>query len=780
MNRRKFLKQGGAALWAGATLARCRKPSASWRDLRLVAGQRATEVERTVLEDVAALCGRAVGVDVPVVTEGVSWGPADLLVGCPASTTTDLPASPSVPGAFSLSTDEAGKGPRVVIAGTDPEGARNGLYAFLEKLGFGFFRDGETVPALGDMPFILGANVTGEIRPAFRWRGDMIWDNYLGPRRYCAAVWGEAEWERALLYLARKGLNFLEFYPPFEYIWELAFPAAQGLADGAVWKASEKHALAKKVLHRGRSLGIHFMYVLNYGFFPQAIRELYPDLEWRNGFLCAHQQELAEMSGRTWELLLEELGTDHLYAIRHRGEEGQSYSDPCRSVTKAQGFGQAISVMQSLDPEATLTVWTWGEKLPDLFSKLPSDTRAAHIRHGMANVFGDRGEGREQADGAPTLPPGRRWLSGQFTVFAANETLVRTAWSSAEAMARDAMASRRDENCEGYFQWPEWSDTSPWLSEVIARLAWNPASLDRWESVFRSYAKARHGERTEAFLAGFMPLMRAGNARLMNPPRKRLFIPYYLAPEPMSELQEVKEGARAMSEHGLREGGSSLFDRDLVDLMTWIGMRQAQVLEAEAYLLHLGGDQDKAAAVLDAAERTWKALQNLLSQIPELSLLEAARSVGRVAPLSGRVVESFWVQACDFYNVYPLISSPEAIELVYRVQLQNLRIVLDEAHGRGEAAALEAPGWFWHDFPDPAWADAVRMLPRENARVFEETMKARLAEAIAQSTQKSEDSNRVTPATPSRLDYPSAGGAISEILSQDLPSPRSNPPRDIP
>jgi hypothetical protein len=318
------------------------------------------------------------------------------------------------------------------------------------------------------------------------------------------------------------------------------------------------------------------------------------------------------------------------------------------------------------------------------------------------------------------------------------------------------------------------------LSEVIARLAWNPASLESWESVFRSYAKVRHGERAEAFLAGFMPLMRAGNARLMNPPRKRLFIPYYLAPEPMSELQEVKEGARAMSEHGHREGGSFLFDRDLVDLMTWIVIRQAQVLEAEAYLLHLGGEQDKALEELDAAERTWKALQDLLSQIPELSILEAARSAGQVAPLSERVVESFWVQACDFYKGYPLVPSPEAIELVYRVQLQNLRNLLEETHRRGEAATLEAPGWFWHDFPDPAWADAVRMLPRENARVFEETMKARLAEAIAQSAQKSEEGNRVAPAAPSRLDYPSAAEAIVEILGQGLPSPRSSLPQGIP
>ncbi len=778
MHRRKFLKRGGTAFLGGFLTSHCRKSGSSWRQLRLVAGQRATEVERTVLEDVAAVCGRAIGVDVPVVTEGVPWGPVDLLMGCPASLITDLPPPPAFPGAFNISTYELGNGPRVIISGADPEGARNGLYAFLEKLGFGFFRDGETFPELGKAPLVVDSRFSGETRPAFRWRGDMIWDNYLGPRRYCAAVWGEVEWERALLYLARKGLNFLEFYPPLERIWQRAFPDARGLSEGPVWKASEKHALARKVLQRGRSLGIHFMYVLNYGFFPQAIRALYPELEWRNGFLCAHQPELAEMTERTWRHLLDELGTDHLYALRHRGEENQSYSDPCRSVTKADGYAQAISVMNTLDPKATVTVWTWGETLPDLFSKLPSDTRAVHIRHGMANVFGDRGEGREQADGAPRLPSDRRWLSGQFTVFSGNETLVQTAWSSAETLTRDARASSRDASCEGYFQWPEWSNTSPWLSEVVARLAWNPASLEPWESAFGSYAKSRHGDRAEAFLAGFMPLMQAGNARFMNPPRKRLLVPYYLAHQPMTELQQVREGARTMVEQGYRERGSSSFDRDLVDLMTWIGLRQAQVFEAEGYGLHLGGDQKRALELLDLAENCWQALHGLLAGIPELSILEAARSVGRAAPVSGRVVESFWTQACDFYNGYPLVLSPEAIELVYQAQLENLRSEIEEAAERGEAARLKAPGWFWHDFPDPAWADAVRMLPRENALVFEETMKARLSETFRQAVPES--GGEVTPPTPSPLDYHVASESIAQILSMDLPAPRPDPPLDIP
>ena len=82
--------------------------------------------------------------------------------------------------------------------------------------------------------------------------------------------------------------------------------------------------------------------------------------------------------------------------------------------------------MEEVDPEARMTVWTWGERIPDLFEEFPANVRAVHIRHGMANVFGDRGEGREQNDGAADLPPERKWLSGQFTVFGGNETLLQT------------------------------------------------------------------------------------------------------------------------------------------------------------------------------------------------------------------------------------------------------------------------------------------------------------------------------------------------------------------
>ncbi|HLE68684.1 MAG TPA: hypothetical protein VJH87_03300, partial [Vicinamibacteria bacterium] len=412
-----------------------------------------------------------------------------------------------------------------------------------------------------------------------------------------------------------------------------------------------KHELAKKVLARGRALGIRFMYVLSYGAFPEPVRALFPHLEWRNGFLCAHQPELAELTEKVWRRVVEDFGTDGWYAIRHRGEEEQPYGDPCRSVTKKEGFIQAFAVLSKIDPEASATAWTWGEKLPELFEGFPSNVRAVHVRHGMANVFGDRGEGREQKDGAPPLEGVRRWLSAQFTVFSGNEVSIQTGWSDARALARDAAAARADGSCEGFFQWPEWSDTSPWLSHAIARIAWDPEGLGELEPALSSYAKARHGERAERYLAGFLPLLKDGNARFMNPPRKRLLVPYFLAPESLKLLEEARAGARTMSE--VLEGASNLYHRDFVDLVAWIGLRQAQVFEAAAYLAHLDLDRESSASACRQAEATWSGLRDLLSQSPELSIVPSARGLSRVGELSTTVVDSLWTLGCDFYNGYP-------------------------------------------------------------------------------------------------------------------------------
>ena len=517
------------------------------------------------------------------------------------------------------------------------------------------------------------------------------------------------------------------------------------------------------------------------------MRRLYPELEWAGGgFLCAHQPELKELTRRAWRVMFDEFGTDHLCAIRHRGEEGQSYSDPCRSVTKAQGMTQAFEVLRELDPEVVATVWTWAEQMPDLFNELPIEIRAVHIRHGMGGMFSDVGAGREQPDGRPAVDAERRWLSGQFTLFSGSETLVQTAWSDPTTLAADARASAREPMCEGYFQWPEWTATSPWLSDTIARLAWDPVGFAR-DPALASYAAVRHGEHSSLFLRGFQPLVDAGNARVMVTPRKRVVIPYFLSAAELDLLGRVREAVRAMWD-AWPSDATPLLQRDLVDLITWAGVRQAQVFEADAYVGYRMADRARVGVSIEAALDSWGALQELLAEIPELSLLRTATRMASEAPLSETALDSFWVKACDFYKGYPLVLSPEAIDLVFADQCRRLGQALEGALDEARAVSLPEPCFFWHDFPNPVWAEVTVGIPAEDADTFEREMHRRLEEAFAEGAAARGDRSLIgtlqnrdpasplaDPSTPSVVETRALNSVVARLLGRSLPEPVSAP-----
>jgi hypothetical protein len=268
-----------------------------------------------------------------------------------------------------------------------------------------------------------------------------------------------------------------------------------------------------------------------------------------------------------------------------------------------------------------------------------------------------------------------------------------------------------------------------------------------------------------------MPLVRAGNARITSTPRKRLIVPFFLTHSELSLLDDVRDATRDLSRR-LDVASSTLLDRDFVDLCRWVGSRQSTVLETAAYLAHCDGRHDQAAALVTAAESTWRALQDLLATVPELSIVGGVSSAVRSGSLSPRVVQSFWTNACDFYGGYPLVLSPEAIELVYLEQLAAFRAELKSAADTGSPAALREPGWFWHDFPEKRWADVVRRLPSEDATNFEHEMTKRLRSAAAEGISAGIVS-QVPPSGPSRLDPDAATRFATACLSLMLPPPIS-------
>ncbi len=82
---------------------------------------------------------------------------------------------------------------------------------------------------------------------------------------------------------------------------------------------------------------------------------------------------------------------------------------------------------------------------------------------------------------------------------------------------------------------------------MIARLAWAPDGFGTLEFESRAYARARHGSRADAFLAGILPILRAGHARFTSTPRKRFVVPYWLSADSLAHIVAVRAGARTMA-----------------------------------------------------------------------------------------------------------------------------------------------------------------------------------------------------------------------------------------
>ena len=83
---------------------------------------------------------------------------------------------------------------------------------------------------------------------------------------------------------------------------------------------------------------------------------------------------------------------------------------------------------------------------------------------------------------------------------------------------------------------------------------------------------------------------------------------------------------------------------------------------------------------------------------------------------------------------------------------------------------LDAPGWFWHDFPDPAWADAVRTLPSEDAAAFEQTMRDRLRRVLASARRRPSIGARSAPSVPSRVGREAVQAFLAQTTSIPLPA----------
>lgn len=177
-------------------------------------GPEASNIEQIAATDLQRLLYSSTGALYPIETvDAVPEQAQGIVLG----TSQSLPATYSAwpfgleePGAdgyilFSESEDNG----LVIIAGETPAAAQNGVYGFLEELGFGFYTSQETLPdSFADVPALKRAPFGKSVTPAFAVRGSLpVYDYLMGH-----STWDIPDYKAYVDALVRMRMNMVTFY----------------------------------------------------------------------------------------------------------------------------------------------------------------------------------------------------------------------------------------------------------------------------------------------------------------------------------------------------------------------------------------------------------------------------------------------------------------------------------------------------------------------------------------------------------------------------------------
>ena len=134
----------------------------------------------------------------------------------------DLPVDAKSLGdeGFRLKATTCQEKPAVLIAAAKPVGVLRGVYALLEKVGFGFYLGGDTFPPAGTAMVVSGS--LDEVhKPAFEVRGSLPWYNFLNS----PTPWDLEDHKYFYDQMSKQGFNFVGYHSydhePFcAYEWE--------------------------------------------------------------------------------------------------------------------------------------------------------------------------------------------------------------------------------------------------------------------------------------------------------------------------------------------------------------------------------------------------------------------------------------------------------------------------------------------------------------------------------------------------------------------------------
>jgi hypothetical protein len=180
----------------------------------IVAGQNAADLETLAARELQRYLKHVSATPSPIVAAAPGAGPC-ILLGTPRSHAGIAALAQS--GAIQVSKETLGEEgfvikvlpgaqPRLVLAAAEPRGVLWSVYAFLERLGFGFYLGGDAIAGAEEPR--LAADLSITTVPTFATRGSLPWYNFLDS----PTTWDRDDYRYFFDQMAKMRMNFVGFH----------------------------------------------------------------------------------------------------------------------------------------------------------------------------------------------------------------------------------------------------------------------------------------------------------------------------------------------------------------------------------------------------------------------------------------------------------------------------------------------------------------------------------------------------------------------------------------
>ncbi len=367
----------------------------------------------------------------------------------------------------------------LVIGGSEDRGTLYAVYHFLEKYaGVGFFWEGDRVPAGGDSLAVTRIAVAE--RPRF---GSRVYMQEC-PFGYSTRTWDINDWIKEIDWAAKKKLNAL-MVP--EDNWNFR------VSRDEIVKEVKKRGIKPVLLGEVARFDL-----VTQDFMAKNPEHDYVRMRWRGDppYHALHPGDPLFMT-RGREIikgLVRKYGSGNIYFLSPYGEQ-QIMDLPEEKITELRlKFAESVwKMIRAEDPDGVWMFWTW----PFISPPWPQDDVKRFLQRVPL-------EGAIVCDSSqPEIPgdyhykrfngfEGRNWILSIISLYGGDDYLG----GNIKALVRDIKsiaADREAGNCQGIYICPEIIHYNPLYFDLLARLSWNPLSVDTGE-YFKEYAVKRYGK----------------------------------------------------------------------------------------------------------------------------------------------------------------------------------------------------------------------------------------------------------------------------------------------